>query len=240
MFWKWIDEKLSSISDFLYSLRREIEYHTELRMALILTVVVVAIALLYNFYFKTTHAGEEKKKNEKESFKADISKDVFLNSSQATNTTEVVVYITGAVEKPGVYRLKPSSRLYELIEIAKPRSDAAIQFINLAEPLTDGEMVYIPTAKEAEQFGIKNEIINSVKASSLSLSRGDKNGSEVINLNTASEEDLCKIPGIGPKTAQKIIDFRSKKGRIRSLKELMEIPGIGEKTIEKIKDYVTF
>lgn len=240
MLWKWIDEKLSAISDFFYSLRREIEYHTELRMALILTVVVIVSSLLYSFYFKATHVGVGRRANEKESLKTTVSKDVFIDSNQASNTTEIVVYITGAVEKPGVYRLKPSSRLYELIELAKPKNDAAIQFMNLAETLTDGEMIYIPTINEAEQFGIKNEIINSVKAGSLSLSKGGKNGSEVVNLNTASEEDLIKIPGIGPKTAQKIIDFRRKKGQIRNLKELLEIPGIGEKTIEKIKNYVTF
>jgi comEA protein len=245
MLWEKLDEKLSSIREFFFSIRREVEYHTEIKIAFVIAALFLAVALIYSLQdwvrSGETEAGSGRKEFSKE--KAVVAESI--KEGPGVDTTVVVVYITGAVKRPGIYRMKPSSRLYDVVVKAEPLPDAALSFINLAEPLYDGEMIYIPTLSEAQEFGLKREILGKTASDLKNRSyfsdekRGGSSASKV-DINNASESELLSIPGIGPKTAQKIIDYRNRKGRIKDLEELLEIPGIGSKTLEKIKQYVSF
>ena len=142
--------------------------------------------------------------------------------------TEIYVDVQGAVNKPGVYVLHGKSRLYEAIDMAEGLTlEADISRINQAQLLQDGEKIYVP--KVNEEFTA--DIITD------QCSGGIKDTK--ININTATSEELETITGIGPSTAEKIIDYRKNHGGFLSIEDLMNVKGIGEKTFEKFKDKIT-
>lgn len=213
-------------------LKREILYHQELKVLIALLLFLVAFFLLS----RVLTVISVREPSETDNAGSIAEKNASSESHEQKEPRPIFVYITGAVEKPGVYRLKEGSRLFELLERAVPKKDSAAHLLNQAQILEDGEMIYIPTFNEASQ------VASSLAISSFGSSSGSgfEKSAGKININTASEEELVKIPGVGIKTAQKIIEFRKKKGRISSLEELLEIEGIGEKKLEKMKDFIKF
>lgn len=129
----------------------------------------------------------------------------------------IKVYVTGAVVSPGVYTLPPDSRVEDAVEAAGGfMPDAAKEQVNLASLLWDGAQIHIPS------------IIVSNRA-----------GGERVNINTASAEELATLPGIGPTTAQKIVEYRLQHGPFRTIQDIQNVPGIGPTTFAKIQDYIT-
>lgn len=227
------NNRLSGIlKEKIEELKREIFYHHELRILFALIVFFSAFFLLARVFtaFSTLEfSGRETENTEQK-------KSVQAERQKKSEPQQIFVYITGAVENPGVYRLNKGARLFELLEKACPSKDSAAHLLNQAQTLEDGEMIYIPTVNEASQ--VANSLVSNLMGAGSGTERGS--GEEKIDINTATEEELVKIPGVGTKTAQKIIEFRKKKGRIRSPEELLEIEGIGEKKLEKMKDYIRF
>lgn len=148
-----------------------------------------------------------------------------------TESGHVVVHVAGAVRRPGVYTAPVGSRVHDAIERAGGAlGNAALEAINLARVLVDGEQVYVPTSDEA-----------SAAAGAPLGSRPMAGGTEgrKVNLNTATAEELDGLPGIGPATAQKIIDDRTRNGPFAAPEDLMRVPGIGPKRFDALKDLVT-
>lgn len=144
-------------------------------------------------------------------------------SEAITESVEIIIDVSGAVKSPSVVKLPEGSRVYEAIDAAGGLcEDASLNSLNRAAVLNDGDKIYIPTEDD--------QTINStnIKMSS--------EKSDIININTATLENLQTLSGIGPATAEKIVDFRSTNGPFRSIEELMDVSGIGEKTFEKIKE----
>lgn len=139
--------------------------------------------------------------------------------------SEVVVHVDGAVERPGVYSLAGETvRICDAVDAAGGLApDADTSSINLAQPITDGMKVHIPTFDEVERGAVQES--------------GSAEGG-LINLNTATVEELMQLPGIGEHTAQAIIDDRSRYGPYASVDDLLRVSGIGEKKLEKIRSYV--
>lgn len=137
----------------------------------------------------------------------------------------IYVHIAGAVRKSGLLRLKFGSRLIDIVNMAKGfQKNADLDKINLAEILKDGQKIIIPflqaeilTNAGSEKFGNKNKI---------------------INLNAADEKLLDELPGIGPSTAKKIIEYRLKNGPFKTIEELKNVSGIGEGKFKKLKEFV--
>lgn len=155
------------------------------------------------------------------------------NKEKKENARNITVYVSGAVKKPGVYTFAEGARIIEGINKAQPSSDAAMEYINLAEPMSDGQQIAVPRKNEvAQNTGTQQIGTNGVLKGSIS-------GTGKINLNTAGLEDLDSLPGIGPSTAQKIIEYRKTNGRFKSVSDLLNISGIGEKKLAKFKDKVT-
>lgn len=146
---------------------------------------------------------------------------------------KVTVYVSGAVKKPGVYTFTEGARIIEGVNKAQPSSEAAIEYINLAEPMSDGQQIAVPCKSEIAENAVPQQ--SGVKG----VAKGSITGSGKINLNTASLEDLDSLPGIGPSTAEKILEYRKTNGRFKSVSDLLNISGIGEKKLEKFKDKVT-
>ena len=144
------------------------------------------------------------------------------------NKNEVVVYVSGQVKNPAVITLEDNGnlRFIDAVNAAGGVTDLAdTEIVNLAEPLSDGQHIHIPT-KDI----IFREIPNKSSA---------QNSNGLININTADEKELQKIKGVGPAIAGRIIEYRENNGVFKSVDEIKKVRGIGDKTFEKIKDYIT-
>ena len=134
---------------------------------------------------------------------------------------DVVVHVAGAVGDPGVYRLPTGSRVTDAVDRAGgPTAKAALDSVNLAAEVADGQQVVIPGAAP------------SAGAAGMAAS-GEASGP--ISLGTATLEQLDTIEGIGPVTAQNILDFRAENGGISSVEDLDQISGIGPATMEALR-----
>lgn len=152
---------------------------------------------------------------------------------------EWVVYITGSVKKPGVYRIPLGSRIFQALEAAGGFANEADQeAVNLAAMLQDGAHIKFPAKGEAGTR--QGPVPTNPTAPSSGLGTSDlKASTEFINLNTAEKEDLEKLPGVGPKTAQLIIDYREKNGAYKRAEDLLLIKGIGPAKYDAVKKLVT-
>jgi competence protein ComEA len=136
---------------------------------------------------------------------------------------ELVVHVVGAVRRPGLYRLPQGSRIADAVHRAAGATRRAdLSLVNLAAPLADGMQVVVPARAQPGAAG------------------GDTAGaaSGPVHLNTATLEELDALPGVGPVTAQKILDFRQQHGAFSSVDELDAIPGIGPARLEQLREVV--
>jgi competence protein ComEA len=133
---------------------------------------------------------------------------------------KLVVDVTGAVRRPGLYRLADGERVADAIERAGgPTPKALLEALNLAAPLADGQQVLVPRRTAT---GV------AVPATSPGP----------VSLSAATLEQLDTLPGVGPVTAQKILDYRTEHGAFRSVEELDAVPGIGPATVEELRELV--
>lgn len=138
----------------------------------------------------------------------------------------IQVYITGAVKVPGVYALPVNSRVQDAIQAAGGfTSDADEQETNLAAILEDGEKIRIPSLLPPQE---SDSIEDSNPIPTL-----------LVNINTATQEELEKLPGIGPSIANNIITYRKTEGSFLSIEEVQKVSGVGPAVYEDIKDLIT-
>ena len=172
------------------------------------------------------------------------------NGKTANDSGSIFVDIGGAVKEPKLAELPPGSRVEDAIVAAGGLTDDAdISCINRAEFLEDGVKIYIPEKIEGDsqgdgsgsEAGTGNDTGSGYVSGSTSLSGngGSSGGSGKININAADSEQLQELNGVGPATAQKIIDYRTANGRFNSIEDIKNVSGIGDKTFEKLKDYIT-
>lgn len=136
---------------------------------------------------------------------------------------ETVVHVDGAVAHPGVYTLVGETvRVCDAVEAAGGLADDAdTAALNLAQPVVDGGKVHVPAEGE-------------VRATQLA---GEGASSDLVNLNTATAEELTRLPGVGERTAQAILQSREDLGPFTSIDDLLRVSGIGEKKLEKIRPH---
>ena len=140
----------------------------------------------------------------------------------------VIVYVTGAVPRPGVYALPKNARVQDAISAAGGfLAEAEKSQINLAALLEDGQKLEIPYIEGASPV-IATPIPDVVTSTT-----------ELIDINIASAEELESLPGIGPTTAQKIIEYREQNGPFLNIEDIINVSGIGPGTYERIKDLIT-
>lgn len=140
----------------------------------------------------------------------------------------IIIHITGAVPRPGVYALPQGARVQDAISAAGGfLAEADKTGINLARVLEDGEQIDIP-------FGVGASIVLPTPGVEVVTS-----SSELIDINTASQSELESLPGIGPTTAQKIIAYREENGPFARIEDIINVSGIGPGTFERIKELIT-
>lgn len=156
--------------------------------------------------------------------------------TSTTAATEVVVHVAGAVASPGVQRLPIGSRVIDAVDAAGGAlPDADLPRVNLAALLMDGQQVYVP--KPGEQPPLVAGAGGPPGAGPSGVA-GDAPGS-LVNLNTATAEQLDTLPGVGPSTAAAIIAHRDQNGPFTSVDQLLDVRGIGEAKLEQLRDLVT-
>jgi competence protein ComEA len=139
----------------------------------------------------------------------------------------VVVDVVGAVRRPGLYRLEQGSRIADAVARAGGATGKAdLAQVNLAAPLADGEQVVVPKRGAAGAAG------TAVDPGGTGAATGP------VHLSTATVDQLDSLPGIGPVTAQKILDYRAKHGAFSSVDELDAVPGIGPSRMDQLRDLV--
>jgi competence protein ComEA len=141
----------------------------------------------------------------------------------------VIVHVAGLVRRPGVYELPEGSRVIDAIEAAGgAKAGADLAALNLAAVLADAQQILVPKRGAGGDGG------------GGSGGGGPGGGdSGLVNINTASLEELETLPGVGPVLAQSIIDYREEHGPFTRIEDLMNVSGIGEKRFEDLKDKVT-
>ncbi len=135
--------------------------------------------------------------------------------------SRITVHVAGAVANPGVVLLDSGARVLEAIQKAGgPLPEADLDALNLAQTVQDGQKIYVPRRGDPAAGGFS------------------PGGGHRVNINTAGLRELEELPGIGPTLAQRIIDYREKKGGFRNVEELKKVPGIGEKKFDELRDLV--
>ncbi|WP_110953333.1 helix-hairpin-helix domain-containing protein [Anaerosinus massiliensis] len=144
----------------------------------------------------------------------------------------ITIYVSGAVNKPGVLKIKQSARVVEAIEACGGLlTTADAGKINMAQKITDGSQIHVPEKKLVlEQMDTKTKGMDGAD----NPSSGGK-----ININTADQAELDKLPGVGPATAAAIIEYRKTEGQFKTIEDLKNIRGIGEAKFKKLADHIT-
>lgn len=177
-------------------------------IGLSLIIIIISAIALFNFINSNKSINVEQNTNDE------------LNSE----LRKIQVHVTGEVNKPGVYKLDEGSRIMDAVNAAGGFTAKADQnSLNLAKVLEDGEQILI------------NSVDASLNQSSQSNS-ATNNGK--VNINTADLTLLQTLNGVGPSTAQKIIDYRNANGKFKAIEDLKKVSGIGDKTFEKFKDQI--
>ena len=143
----------------------------------------------------------------------------------------LVVHVVGEVQRPGLYRLRDGARIADAVRRAGgARHGADLAALNLAAPLVDGVQVLVPSLAATEP---------GAASSSGAGTAGGLAGVAAVSLSSATVDELDELPGVGPITAQKIVDYRAEHGPFASVDDLDAVPGIGPTRIEQLRDLVT-
>ena len=174
---------------------------------------------------------DENKNNDK--------KEKIEDEKENISNKEITVYVSGEVNKSGVVTLKEGDRLAVAVEkLGGTTKKADLNNINLAIRVKDEEHYIIPKIGEAKQEDLKD--VNNTKDienAEIKNENTEKDSSK-ININTATLEELDKLPGVGEATANKIISHREENGQFKNIEDIKNVNGIGDKKFEKMKELI--
>ena len=152
------------------------------------------------------------------------------------------VYICGEVQSPGVYTLPEGARIYEAVDLAGGfTAQAAESWLNLAEPVTDGMKLEVPSKAQVKDPAWQAQSRSTAAGNGAGGSAGSSASGQtaLVNLNTASLEELMTLKGIGQARAEDIIRYRKEAGCFTKIEDIMKVPGIKDAAFQKIKDNIT-
>lgn len=222
------------------------------KIMITIVVIVIIASICYYMYTKDRDFLDlQSQELEIEQNQSNITED--NKTEEDDNSNNIVVHISGAVNKEGIVDLKENSRIADAIEKAQGlKEEACIDEINLAYVLEDGMKIHIPTKEEINskketdsQEYITKASGTNIEDDSKSTSNSSKSSSGTtlsknskININTATQTELETLPGIGPSTATKIINYREQQGKFKSIEDIKNVSGIGDSKFNNIKDLI--
>lgn len=168
----------------------------------------------------------------------------------AAKESEIKIYVTGCVNRPGIVTLVKGQLIDDAISLAGgATSEADLEGINLVYELKENLMLYIRSKKEREQPATKPEtpgeagkgvkVTKDSGGAVVNEGSGGSSSKNQININTASQAELDKLPGIGEATAGDIIAWRESNGPFKTIQDIMKVPRIKESRFASIKDFIT-
>ena len=225
------------------------EFNKKQKIIMVVIGSMIIIAFLYYIYTKEDDSIISTEENVIDNVVGD-------SEENEENTKEeigkIIVHVSGAVNKEGIVELEENSRISDAINKAEGlKENADTKNINLAFKLEDGMKIYIPTigekTEENEQSQNKNRIDETSKYVTSSSGvvqeeqtneQSEEKKNEKININTATQTELETLPGIGPSTSLKIVNYREEKGKFKTIEDIKEVSGIGDAKYENIKDLI--
>lgn len=197
---------------------------TDIKVKILIVVISIIIITTIGLYIY-----KDSKEKEYIYYEESSSINETTDAENVTQEETITVHITGEIKYPGVVVLKNGDRIVDAIEAAGGETENAdLDRLNLAYILNDGDKIYIPNKNEEGEkdniITVENEIGQEKKAT--------------ININTATLEELIKLPGIGEATANKIIEYRKQNGKFQNIEELKNVPGIGNNKFETLKEMI--
>ena len=232
------------------------EFNKKQKIIIAIIGSMIIIAFLYYIYTKE----DESVISTEEIVEENMVENTIGNLEENEETTKedtdkIIVHVSGAVNKEGIVELEENSRISDAIDKAEGlKENADTKNINLAFKLEDGMKIYIPTIGESREQNKQNgqsqnqtlmdETSKYVTSSSGVVQEEQTNGqseqkkNEKININTATQTQLETLPGIGPSTSLKIVNYRKENGKFKNIEEIKEVSGIGDVKYENIKDLI--
>lgn len=209
-----------------------LDYMFENKILVALIVGIAGFGVFHMLNSAPTHHADSAIKVENQLDNSDVKEKPIAKKEAKMNpkSEEIVVDIQGAIKAPGVYRFKANAIVQDAIGKAGGLTDVAdVRLINQAQRLTDQMQIVVPKI---------GETANTTVTPNMS---GPNTGSDntKVNINTATVDDFQKVSGIGPKKAEKIIDYRTQNGNFANVEDLTKVSGIGDKTLESLRDQLT-
>ena len=198
-------------------------------------VAALAVCILgfssYSWWSKTTPPQPE----------AQTSGTVVAEASRKPHG-EIVVYVSGLVEHPGVIKLAAGSRALDAVNAAGGLLfGAEVSRLNLAQPLRDGMQIHVPGTPAVKNDGLSSHYqIDAGTGKKPSSPSGSVALSDKININTATAAELDKLPGVGPAKSKRIVEWRQENGPFHSGEDLKQVKGIGDAKYQKLKDRISW
>ena len=197
-------------------------------------IIIIAILVIILIGWKYYDSKNYEEVNSQEILNSNTKKEN-INSNEEEDM--MAVHITGEVKKSGVVKIKEGSRIEDIIEAAGGLTENAdITNVNLAFVVEDGMKIRIPSINEEKTD--EDYITEDSGKGVIMTDENTSTSSSVININTASESELEQLPGIGPSISSRIIEYRNKNGKFKSIEDIKNVTGVGDSKFEKIKDLI--
>ena len=200
---------------------------------IVVVIIILAVALLSWKIYSSNSGFEELDSNE--IMASNTSKE---ESTEEESEEMIVVHITGEVKKQGVVKTKEGSRIEDIIEAAGGLTENAdITDVNLAYTVEDGVKIRIPSNND--ETDAKENYISEDAGEKIIISDEETSSkASVVNINNATQEQLEELPGIGPSIASRIVEYRTKNGKFKTVEDIKNVTGIGDSKYEKIKELI--
>jgi competence protein ComEA len=215
----------------IFYAREVINIYNLLKYKWAIAIIIMILVAIGGIAYKNTIYSTQILSVQEESLPKTAPKEEEAAIVEEKAPSMITVYVCGSVKNPSNVTLEAASRVEDAILLAGGlEANADVNGINMAQRLADEDMIYVPQKGETVQGPGKT-------AAAASNSAGDKKAAK-LNINRATlSEDV--LPGVGPSTAQKIVDYRSKVGSFKSIEELKNVSGIGDAKFNALKDRIT-